>query len=74
MLVTGLEFDELPAEEKLAALQSMSVFCRVEPSHKQRLVEMLKAQVLMLTDAVCDLASKCNHTIGALTCESFGAC
>ena len=41
----GLEFDELPAEEKLAALSSMSVFCRVEPSHKQRLVEMLKAQV-----------------------------
>ena len=40
-----MEFDELPAEEKLGALQSMAVFCRVEPSHKQRLVEMLKAQV-----------------------------
>jgi len=40
-----VEFDELPPEEKLGALQSMAVFCRVEPSHKQRLVEMLKAQV-----------------------------
>ncbi len=45
LIPAGVEFDQLPPEEKLGALQSMAVFCRVEPSHKQRLVEMLKAQV-----------------------------
>ena len=39
----GLEFDELPELEQAEALQGMAVFCRVEPSHKQRLVELLKA-------------------------------
>ena len=42
---TGLEFDELPPLEKTDAVAVMSVFARVEPSHKSRLVELLQAQV-----------------------------
>lgn len=44
-VLTGLEFDDLPAVEKAEAVSMMSVFARVEPSHKSRLVELLKAQV-----------------------------
>ena len=44
-VLTGLEFDELPAVEKTEAVSLMSVFARVEPSHKSRLVELLQAQV-----------------------------
>lgn len=43
----GVEFDELQAPDQSAALANMAVFARVEPSHKQRLVEQLKAQVGM---------------------------
>ena len=44
-VLTGLEFDELAAIEKSEAVSIMSVFARVEPSHKSRLVELLQAQV-----------------------------
>jgi len=44
-VLTGLEFDELAAVEKTEAVSIMSVFARVEPSHKSRLVELLQAQV-----------------------------
>lgn len=44
-VLTGLEFDDLPAVEKAEAVSTMSVFARVEPSHKSKLVELLKAQV-----------------------------
>ena len=44
-VLAGLEFDDLPAVEKAEAVSLMSVFARVEPSHKSRLVELLKAQV-----------------------------
>lgn len=44
-VLTGLEFDELAAVEKSEAVSIMSVFARVEPSHKSRLVELLQAQV-----------------------------
>ena len=44
-VLTGLEFDELPPVEKTEAVSIMSVFARVEPSHKSKLVELLKAQV-----------------------------
>ncbi len=43
--VSGLEFDELPPAEQLSAVEALAVFARVEPSHKTRLVELLKAQV-----------------------------
>ena len=44
-VLTGLEFDELAAVEKTEAVSIMSVFARVEPTHKSRLVELLQAQV-----------------------------
>jgi hypothetical protein len=44
-LTAGLEFDELPNEARAQAVRGMAVFARVEPSHKQRLVELLKAEV-----------------------------
>ena len=47
-VLTGLEFDELPPVEKTEAVSIMSVFARVEPSHKSKLVELLKAQVSCL--------------------------
>ena len=48
-VLTGLEFDELAAVEKTEAVSVMSVFARVEPSHKTRLVELLQAQVKHFT-------------------------
>lgn len=44
-VAAGVEFDELQGGDQAAALANMAVFARVEPSHKQRLVEQLKAQV-----------------------------
>ena len=49
-LLTGLEFDELAPLEKTDAVAMMSVFARVEPSHKSRLVELLQAQVQLTYD------------------------
>ena len=43
-MLTGLEFDALSPVEQANAVAQMAVFARVEPSHKQRLVELLKAQ------------------------------
>lgn len=46
-VLTGLDFDELQPLEKTDAVAMMSVFARVEPSHKSRLVELLQAQVML---------------------------
>ena len=43
--VTGVEFDELPPVEQQSAVDALAVFSRVEPAHKTRLVELLKAEV-----------------------------
>ena len=44
----GLEFEELaPAQQALAAA-GLVVFSRVEPTHKSKLVELLKVQVRVL--------------------------
>ena len=53
----GLEFDEMDGQTQSNAALSMSVFSRVEPLHKTRLVELLKAhgQVVAMTgDGVND--------------------
>lgn len=42
---TGAEFDALSPEQQVAASASLAVFARVEPLHKLRLVELLRAQV-----------------------------
>ncbi|GJX76564.1 calcium-transporting ATPase 3, endoplasmic reticulum-type protein isoform X1 [Tanacetum coccineum] len=41
---TASEFEDLPASEKTMALQRMTLFTRVEPSHKKMLVEALQHQ------------------------------
>jgi magnesium-transporting ATPase (P-type) len=42
---SGAEFDRLSPEQQVAASKSLAVFARVEPLHKLRLVELLRAQV-----------------------------
>ena len=42
----GVEFDELsPPQQADAVAGALAVFARVEPSHKTRLVDLLKQQV-----------------------------
>jgi hypothetical protein len=41
----GLEFDDLSPPQQAEAVGGLAVFARVEPTHKTRLVELLKAQV-----------------------------
>lgn len=43
--VTGVEFDELAAVEQQGTVDALALFARVEPAHKTRLVELLKAGV-----------------------------
>ncbi|KAL0366288.1 UNVERIFIED_CONTAM: Calcium-transporting ATPase 3, endoplasmic reticulum-type [Sesamum radiatum] len=41
---TASEFEKLPALQKTVALQRMTIFTRVEPSHKRMLVEALQSK------------------------------
>ena len=53
---TGEEFDALPEAEQLAAVRRARLFARVEPAHKSRIVEFLKADkeiVAMVRVCVC---------------------
>ncbi len=43
--LSGLEFDELPPVEQEALLDGLRVMGRVEPTHKSKLIELLKKQV-----------------------------
>jgi magnesium-transporting ATPase (P-type) len=41
--LTATEFDRLSTEEKVHAVEDLCVLARVEPQHKQSLVELLQA-------------------------------
>lgn len=44
---TGSEFDRMGLEEKKMAVLSAAVFCRTDPSHKMKLVQLLQDQRLI---------------------------
>jgi hypothetical protein len=59
---TASEFEDLPPMQQAVAIQKLSLFSRVEPSHKSMLVEALKNQnevVSLLSTPVSPIEQGC---------------
>ena len=66
-VITGLELDNMPDSELEARIKKISIFARVSPKHKMRIVEMLqkKGEVVAMTgDGVNDTPAIKKSDIG----------
>ena len=54
-MLVGTEFEAMDPQEQKAVINQLTIFSRVEPSHKTRLVELLKSQVGYPSGCLCCL-------------------
>ena len=77
LTLTGVEFGELAPLDQASAVARLSVFARVEPSHKSALVDALREQVCCARCVVACLvvyifSKNINHAVQTrVSCPNF---